>query len=170
VEHRLARAPWFGGSAAVWTTCLVFFQSVLSRAMRTPTSPSPSARGARRCSTSGCSRYRSSSCRSSPRATGSRRATSSRSRASCCLLLATIGLPYFLLSTTTPLPAGVVLAPLPQPRALSPVRASNLASLLALVGFPLVFEPALDLKQLGLDVSFVSPASSSFARSPRGCR
>ena len=21
--------PWFGGSAAVWTTCLVFFQSVL---------------------------------------------------------------------------------------------------------------------------------------------
>ena len=22
--------PWFGGSAAVWTTCLVFFQSVLT--------------------------------------------------------------------------------------------------------------------------------------------
>ena len=21
--------PWFGGSAAVWTTCMVFFQSVL---------------------------------------------------------------------------------------------------------------------------------------------
>ena len=21
--------PWFGGSAAVWTTCLLFFQSVL---------------------------------------------------------------------------------------------------------------------------------------------
>jgi hypothetical protein len=21
--------PWFGGSAAVWTTCLVFFQSLL---------------------------------------------------------------------------------------------------------------------------------------------
>src|SRR5206468_10425961 len=21
--------PWFGGSAAVWTTCLVFFQSIL---------------------------------------------------------------------------------------------------------------------------------------------
>ena len=21
--------PWFGGSAAVWTTCLVFFQSAL---------------------------------------------------------------------------------------------------------------------------------------------
>jgi len=67
-------------------------------------------------------------------------------------------------------PAGVVLAPLPQPRALSPVRALQLASLLALVGFPLVFEPALDLKQLGWMCRWCSPASSSFARSPRGCR
>ena len=22
--------PWFGGSSAVWTTCMLFFQSVLS--------------------------------------------------------------------------------------------------------------------------------------------
>ena len=28
-RHRQATLPWFGGSAAVWTTCLVFFQCAL---------------------------------------------------------------------------------------------------------------------------------------------
>ena len=26
--------PWFGGSAAVWTTCLVFFQFAAARRLR----------------------------------------------------------------------------------------------------------------------------------------
>jgi len=71
------------------------------------------------------------------------------------LLLATIGLPYFLLSTTTPLLQAWYWRRF---RSRVPYRLfalSNLASLLALVGFPLVFEPALDLKQLGWMWSFV---------------
>ncbi len=52
--------PWFGGSAAVWTTCLVFFQSVLlagyayadwtHAARRAP----PGAAARRRCSRPRC--------------------------------------------------------------------------------------------------------------------
>jgi len=70
------------------------------------------------------------------------------------LLLATIGLPYFLLSTTTPLLQAWYWRRF---RSRVPYRLfalSNLASLLALLAFPLLFEPALDLKQLGWTWSF----------------
>jgi len=65
------------------------------------------------------------------------------------LLVATIGLPYFLLSTTTPLLQSWYWRRF---HAAVPYRLfalSNLASLIALVGFPLLFEPAFDLTQLG---------------------
>jgi len=65
------------------------------------------------------------------------------------LLLATIGLPYFLLSTTTPLLQAWYWRRF---HAAVPYRLfalSNLASLIALLGFPLLFEPAFDLTQLG---------------------
>ncbi len=65
------------------------------------------------------------------------------------LLVATIGLPYFLLSSTTPLLQAWYWRRF---RAAVPYRLfalSNFASLLALLGFPLLFEPAFDLTQLG---------------------
>jgi hypothetical protein len=65
------------------------------------------------------------------------------------LLVATIGLPYFLLSSTTPLLQAWYWRRF---QAAVPYRLfalSNLASLLALLGFPLLFEPAFDLTQLG---------------------
>jgi hypothetical protein len=65
------------------------------------------------------------------------------------LLVATIGLPYFLLSTTTPLLQSWYWRRF---RSAVPYRLfalSNFASLLALLGFPLLFEPVFDLKQLG---------------------
>jgi hypothetical protein len=71
------------------------------------------------------------------------------------LLAATIGLPYFLLSTTTPLLQSWYWRRF---RSAVPYRLfalSNLASLLALLGFPLLFEPALDLVQLGWGWSFL---------------
>ncbi len=64
------------------------------------------------------------------------------------LLGATIGLPYFLLSTTTPLLQAWYWRRF---RSVVPYRLfalSNLASLLALLGFPVLFEPAFDLKTL----------------------
>jgi hypothetical protein len=65
------------------------------------------------------------------------------------LLLATIGLPYFLLSTTTPLLQAWYWQRF---RTAVPYRLfalSNFASLLALVGFPVLFEPFFTLPQLG---------------------
>ena len=65
------------------------------------------------------------------------------------LLAATIGLPYFLLSTSTPLLQAWYWRTF---RSAVPYRLfalSNFASLLALLGFPLFFEPLLDLRSLG---------------------
>ncbi|HEX2197753.1 MAG TPA: fused MFS/spermidine synthase [Burkholderiales bacterium] len=71
------------------------------------------------------------------------------------LLAATIGLPYFLLSTTTPLLQSWYWRRF---RSAVPYRLfalSNFASLLALLGFPVLFEPAFDLGQLGWGWSFL---------------
>ena len=65
------------------------------------------------------------------------------------LLTVTIGLPYFLLSSTTPLLQAWYWQRF---RSAVPYRLfalSNFASLLALLGFPLLLEPALSLPQLG---------------------
>jgi spermidine synthase len=65
------------------------------------------------------------------------------------LLAATIGLPYFLLSTTTPLLQSWYWRRF---RTVVPYRLfalSNFASLLALLGFPVLAEPWFDLRQLG---------------------
>ncbi len=70
------------------------------------------------------------------------------------LLAATIGLPYFLLSTTTPLVQAWYWRRF---RTAVPYRLfalSNSSSLAALLGFPLVFEPAFDLRMLGWGWSF----------------
>jgi hypothetical protein len=65
------------------------------------------------------------------------------------LLAATIGLPYFLLSTTTPLLQMWYWRRFHQAVPYRLFALSNFASLLALLGFPLLFEPAFDLTQLG---------------------
>jgi len=65
------------------------------------------------------------------------------------LLAATIGLPYFLLSTTTPLLQAWYWRRFQSAVPYRLFALSNLASLLALLGFPLLLEPAFDLGQLG---------------------
>jgi hypothetical protein len=65
------------------------------------------------------------------------------------LLAVTIGLPYFLLSTTTPLLQSWYWRRFHERVPYRLFALSNFASLLALLGFPLLFEPAFDLKQLG---------------------
>lgn len=156
VEPVIAKAilPWFGGSAAVWTTCLLFFQIVLLlgylyahgtvRLLRPhiqarlhvgllllsllvlPITPSPHWKP-----------------------TGSEEPT----LRILLLLLVTIGLPYFLLSSTGPLLQAWYAAhqaQTKQGRQPFPYRLyalSNTGSMLALLGYPLVVEPALRLRQ-----------------------
>ena len=108
--------PWFGGSAAVWTTCLVFFQLVLlclSLALL-PLIPEASWK---------------------PDGAGNPvwRILGLRS--------VTIGLPYFLLSTTNPLLQAWFLRAYPQRSPYRLFALSNLASMLALFGYPLAIEP-----------------------------
>ena len=97
--------PWFGGSANVWTTCLVFFQTTLllgyayADLVVRRTSGANSVSNPRR--VAGLELHRA--CRSCPALNGSRLGTESPSLLILALLAATIGLPYFLLSTTSPL-------------------------------------------------------------------
>ena len=69
--------PWFGGSAAVWTTCLVFFQTDAARGLRLrrPDRPSPDAALAGAAAHRAAARSRSSRCRSFRAPTGSRSGT-----------------------------------------------------------------------------------------------
>ena len=147
--------PWFGGSAAVWTTCLVFFQSVLLAGYA----------------------YADWTTRLGPRrqaflhvlllaaslaflpilaSSGWKPQGAEEPVARILLLLAaTIGLPYFLLSTTTPLLQAWYWRRF---QSVVPYRLfalSNFASLLALLGFPVLFEPSFDLRQLGWGWSFL---------------
>ena len=141
--------PWFGGSAAVWTTCLVFFQAVLL----------------------GGYAYADLTTRLGPRRQAMLHVTLLVFSLACLpilastgwkplgnedpvgrillLLAATIGLPYFLLSTTTPLLQAWYWRRFQTAVPYRLFALSNFASLLALIGFPVLLEPYFTLPQLG---------------------
>ena len=147
VQPLIARLilPWFGGSAAVWTTCMLFFQVMLlagyayahfltrklaagrlERIVHTllliaalallPIAPSESWKPM-----------------------GEEEPISRI----LMLLLATVGLPYFLLASTSPLLQAWFVRARPGQDPYRLFAVSNLASLLALVGYPFLVEPFL---------------------------
>ncbi len=141
--------PWFGGSAAVWTTCLVFFQSALLAGYAY--ADVTTRLGKRRQALLHIVLLVISLASLPIIASDSWKPAGSEEPILRILLLlgATIGMPYFLLSTTTPLLQSWYWQRF---RAVVPYRLfalSNFASLLALLGFPVLFEPWLDLNQLG---------------------
>ena len=146
VQPLIARfiLPWFGGAPTVWTTCMLFFQIVLllgylyadlvNRWLRPrsqvilhtilalvalfllPITPSESWKP-----------------------TGDESPT----LRILLLLMASIGLPYFLLSTTGPLVQAWFARCYPQRSPDRLYALSNVGSLLALLTYPMVFEPLL---------------------------
>ena len=147
--------PWFGGSAGVWTTCLVFFQSVLLAGYAY--ADWTTRLGPRRQAMLHVALLAASLlCLPILASSGWKPQGDEQPILRILLLLAaTIGLPYFLLSTTTPLLQAWYWRRF---RTVVPYRLfalSNLASLLALLGFPVLFEPAFDLKSLGWGWSFL---------------
>jgi len=147
--------PWFGGSAAVWTTCLVFFQSILLAGYAY--ADWTTRLGARRQALLHVALLAVSLLCLPILASTAWKPQGNEEPIGriLLLLLATIGLPYFLLSTTTPLLQAWYWRRF---RTVVPYRLfalSNLASLLALLGFPVMFEPAFDLKALGWGWSFL---------------
>jgi SAM-dependent methyltransferase len=133
--------PWFGGAAIVWTTCMVFFQFVLllgyayahgltrlkPRAQAAihvallaagllflPITPDPSWKPA---------------------------GGDNPVARILALLFATIGLPYFLLSSTSPLVQAWFARAQPGRSPYPLFALSNFASMSALLGYPFLFEP-----------------------------
>ncbi len=141
--------PWFGGSAAVWTTCLVFFQSMLLAGYAY--ADATTRLGVKRQTQLHLVLLAISLATLPILALDAWKPQGDEAPIVRILMLlaATIGLPYFLLSTTTPLAQAWYWRRF---RAAVPYRLfalSNCASLLALLGFPVLFEPWLTLRQLG---------------------
>lgn len=137
--------PWFGGSPAVWTTCMLFFQSLLlggyayahwlSRALV------PRRQGYLHVALLvGSLLFLPILPGVAWKPTGAESPTWQI----MALLAATIGMPYFLLSSTGPL----LQEDFRRATGRAPYRLyalSNIGSLLALLSYPFVFEPELTL-------------------------
>ena len=134
--------PWFGGSANVWTTCLVFFQMVLllGYAYSDLITRRVPARMQLRLHVT----LLALSCLLLPIVPGAQwKPLGSEPPAPLILglLAATVGLPYFLLSTTSPLVQAWFARSFPGRSPYRLFALSNFASMLALVGYPLALEP-----------------------------
>ncbi|MBI2689366.1 MAG: fused MFS/spermidine synthase [Acidobacteria bacterium] len=137
--------PWFGGSAAVWNTCMLFFQAALLGGYTYAHLLYDKLPNKRQSLTHIALLLLSLlALPILPGASWKPQGAEDPALRILGLLAATIGLPYFLLSTTGPLlqawysraNAGAV-----------PYRLfalSNFASLLALISYPLYVEPSLD--------------------------
>jgi len=134
--------PWFGGSAAVWTTCLVFFQSLLlaGYAYSDWTTRKLPARSQVVVHVV----LLAASLASLPiLADAGWKPAGGEDPAwrILGLLAATIGLPYFLLATTGPLVQAWFARTFPAGTVYRLFALSNFGSLLALLSYPFAFEP-----------------------------
>ncbi len=134
--------PWFGGTSAVWTTCLVFFQVVLlagytySHLTTRYLSPKKQARlhiALLAVSLLFLPIIPSEALKPAAGADAALRIV--------LLLGATIGLPYFLLSSTGPLLQKWVAPRFPEKTVYRLFALSNFGSLIGLLAFPFAIEP-----------------------------
>ncbi len=140
--------PWFGGSAGVWSVCMVFFQSTLLAGyayahllVRKLRRPQQFRLHVALLATSLLLLPITPSAALKP--VGGHDAPA----AILLLLLATIGLPYFLLSSTGPLLQAWIAHRFAARTVYRMFALSNLGSLLGLVAFPFVVEPLLDSRR-----------------------
>lgn len=146
VQPLIARIilPWFGGSAAVWTTCLMFFQTVLLAGYFYAHTVTRRLRPKTQAIVHVVLLAASMAVLPILPGTSWKPIDSLHPEGRILLLLAAVvGAPYLLLSTTGPLLQAWYARAYP---AASPYRLyalSNAGSLLALLGYPAVIEPAL---------------------------
>jgi hypothetical protein len=134
--------PWFGGSSAVWITCLVFFQVLLLAGYTYAHVIT------RRFSPRRQTRLHIALLLASllflpiiPSAALKPTADADAALRILMLLAATIGLPYFLLSTTGPLLQKWVAPHFPEKSVYRLFALSNFGSLIGLLAFPFAVEP-----------------------------
>lgn len=149
--------PWFGGSAAVWTTCLVFFQCALL-AGYFYSDLTTRKLSARRLAILHVALIAIALLLLPiiPDAAWKPQGDEQPSIRILLLLAATIGLPYFLLATTSPLVQAWFSRSYPDASPYRLFALSNLASMLALIGYPFLFEPWISTRQqaVGWSVGF----------------
>lgn len=140
--------PWFGGSAAVWTTCLVFFQFLLLFGYAYTdwtTRKLPSRRQVILHIV--LLALSVASLPIMPDASWKPGGDDDPTWRILGLLFATIGLPYFLLSTTGPLVQAWFARSFPAGTVYRLFALSNFGSLLALISYPFVVEPWITSSQ-----------------------
>ena len=147
--------PWFGGSAAVWTTCLVFFQFLLlfgyAYADWTTRHMRPRIQVGLHVALLVISLV---SLPIIPDAVWKPAGDEDPVLRILGLLAATIGLPYFLLSTTGPLVQAWFARSFPIGTVYRLFALSNFASLLALIAYPPLIEPWTPTRTQSLVWSF----------------
>jgi hypothetical protein len=164
--------PWFGGSAAVWTVCLLFFQMVLllgylySHAVVRYLKPRMQLAlhcGLLLASLAALPIYPGASLKPS----GTEDPTFGILR----LLALTVGLPYFLLSTTGPLLQAWYARRFKGAMPYRLYALSNAGSMFALISYPVLFEPVYTTHQqawmwsIGFGVFIVLCAVTAFLSS-----
>ncbi|HXE90337.1 MAG TPA: fused MFS/spermidine synthase [Terriglobales bacterium] len=150
--------PWFGGTPAVWTACLLFFQTMLlvgylyshTLAVRFSPSSQVAIHTALLASSLAWIFYQAQRWGTPVLPPSAERLVSATHPTLdvLFLLLAAVGVPYFLLSSTGPL----LQAWFARAQQASPYRLyalSNAGSLLGLLSYPFAVEPALSLRTQG---------------------
>ncbi len=149
--------PWFGGTAAVWTTCLVFFQFALlagyfySDWITRKLTPKRQVIVHLLLVSIALALLPII-----PDVSWKPQGDEAPSLRIILLLAATIGLPYFLLSTTSPLVQAWFARSYPGASPYRLFALSNLASMMALLGYPFLLEPniATQVQALGWSMGF----------------
>ncbi|MDP2241052.1 MAG: fused MFS/spermidine synthase [Burkholderiales bacterium] len=140
--------PWFGGSASVWTTCLVFFQFVLLFGYTYTDWTTRNLRSRKQVIVHIVLLVLSlATLPIIPDASWKPDGDDDPSFRILGLLLVTIGLPYFLLSTTGPLVQAWFARTFPAGTVYRLFALSNFASLLALLSYPFAVEPWVTTEQ-----------------------
>jgi hypothetical protein len=162
IQPMVAKAilPWFGGTAAVWTTCLLFFQAALAGgywyAHRLARRPAPQQARVHLA-------LLAASVLFLPVVPAERwRGAGDPALHILGLLGACVGLPYFLLAAGSPLLQAWYARARPGASPYRLYALSNLASVLALVSYPVLVEPFLST---GWQLRAWSAAYAAFAAS-----
>jgi len=146
VQPLIARQilPWFGGTAAVWTTCMLFFQALLLAGYAYAHAANAKLRPRAQAVLHSALLVAALALLPIAPDEGWKPAGTEEPISRILLALAaTVGLPYLLLASTSPLVQAWFARARPGADPYRLFAVSNLASLLALIGYPLAVEPFL---------------------------
>lgn len=143
--------PWFGGSSAVWSTCMLFFQSVLLFGYLYAHWLHQRLAGRKQAITHIVVLAASlAALPILPNPVWKSAVAGNPSLRILALLAVTVGLPYFLLASTSPLLQAWYARTHTTGMPYRLFALSNLASMLALLSYPVLVEPNLPARTQGL--------------------